>query len=146
MTAPPPCGAAAGERARSTRPPTARPPVTTRLPGAGRRYLDLHNLRNRNWKPAQRALGIDPIRRVSDLGHTFATFALRAGISTFDRSRYMSASLTIIDRHYGHPTKDGRDHAIALLDAQNIHDVHAVEARWTRRKGSSTPGCPGTTA
>jgi hypothetical protein len=34
--------------------------------------------------------------------HTFATFALRAGSSTFDLSRYMGASLTMIDRHYGH--------------------------------------------
>ena len=52
-----------------------------------------------------------------DLRHTFATFALRAGISTFDLSRYMGASLTMIDRHYGHLARDGRDHAINLLDA-----------------------------
>lgn len=52
--------------------------------------LDLHNFRNRNWKPAQRAAGITPLRRVYDLRHTFATFALRAGISTFDLSRYMN--------------------------------------------------------
>jgi integrase len=49
-------------------------------------YLDLHNFRNRNWKPAQEAAGIAPLRRVYDLRHTFATFALRAGISTFDLS------------------------------------------------------------
>jgi hypothetical protein len=36
-----------------------------------------------------------PLRRVYDLRHTFATFALRAGISTFDLSCYMGASLTI---------------------------------------------------
>jgi integrase len=66
-------------------------------------YLDLRNFRNRYWKPAQRAAGIDPLRRIYDLRHTFATFALRAGISTFDLSRYMGASLTMIDRHYGHP-------------------------------------------
>jgi integrase len=62
-------------------------------------YLALHNFRNREWKPAQRAAGIEPMRRVYDLRHTFATFALRAGISTFDLSRYMGASLTMIDRH-----------------------------------------------
>jgi hypothetical protein len=33
-----------------------------------------------------------------DLRHTFATFALRAGISTFDLSRFMGSSLTMIDR------------------------------------------------
>jgi integrase len=45
-------------------------------------YLDRHNFRNREWKPAQIAAGIEPLRRIYDLRHTFATFALRAGIST----------------------------------------------------------------
>jgi hypothetical protein len=45
-----------------------------------------------------RPVGIEPLRRVYDRRHTFATFALRAGISTFDLSRYMDASLTMIDR------------------------------------------------
>ena len=99
-------------------------------------YLDLHNFRYRDWKPAQRALGIDPIRRVYDLRHTFATFALRAGISTFDLSRYMGASLTMIDRQYGHLAKDGRQHAIDLLDSFNGSCVHTVDAKWTRKKGS----------
>ena len=97
-------------------------------------YLDLHNFRNRNWKPAQLAVGITPLRRVYDLRHTFATFALRAGISTFDLSRYMGASLTMIDRHYGHLARDGRDHAIKLLDSYagaKSGDVHEVDAAWT---------------
>jgi len=97
-------------------------------------YFDLHNFRNRNWKPAQLELGITPLRRVYDLRHTFATFALRAGISTFDLSRYMGASLTMIDRHYGHLARDGRVHAITLLDGYsgaNTGDVHAVDAAWT---------------
>ncbi len=80
-------------------------------------YFDLHNFRTRYWRPAQVAAGIEPLRRVYDLRHTFATFALRAGISTFDLSRYMGASLTMIDRHYGHLARDGREHAINLLDA-----------------------------
>jgi integrase len=74
------------------------------------------------------------IRRVYDLRHTFATFALRAGISTFDLSRYMGASLTMIDRHYGHLARDGRDHAINLLDAYSRPgeaDVHQVDVAWT---------------
>ena len=82
-------------------------------------YLDLHNFRTRAWKPAQLAAGIEPPRRIYDLRHTFATFALRAGISTFELSRYMGASLTIIDRHYGHFARDGRQHAIRLLDDLN---------------------------
>jgi integrase len=97
-------------------------------------YLDLHNFRNREWKPAQRAAGIEPMRRVYDLRHTFATFALRAGISTFDLSRYMGASLTMIDRHYGHLARDGREHAIRLLDEMSERQRPRwtlVDAPWT---------------
>jgi integrase len=97
-------------------------------------YLDLHNFRNREWKPAQVAAGIEPLRRVYDLRHTFATFALRAGISTFDLSRYMGASLTMIDRHYGHLARDGREHAIRLLDelsAEQRPRWTLVDAGWT---------------
>jgi integrase len=87
------------------------------FPSATGGYFDLHNFRNRNWRPAQKAARITPLRRVYDLRHTFATFALRAGISTFDLSRYMGTSLAMIDRHYGHLARDGREHAIRLLDA-----------------------------
>ena len=46
------------------------------FPAARGGYLDLHNFRNRDWKPAQIAAGIEPFRRIYDLRHTFATFAL----------------------------------------------------------------------
>ena len=109
----------------------------------GGAYFDLHNFRTREWKPAQRAVGITPLRRVYDLRHTFATFALRAGISTFDLSRYMGASLTMIDRHYGHLARDGRDHAINLLDnysRPDEADVHQVDVAWTlHQQAVATP-------
>lgn len=35
----------------------------------------------------------------------------------------MSASLTMIDRHYGHLARDGRAHAIHLLDTLNAGAV-----------------------
>jgi integrase len=79
---------------------------------------------------SSKAVGIDPLRRVYDLRHTFATFALRAGISTFDLSRYMGASLTMIDRHYGHLARDGREHTIKLLDTLNAPWT-LVDAAWT---------------
>ena len=75
-----------------------------------------------------------PFRRIYDLRHTFATFALRAGISTFDLSRFMGASLTMIDRHYGHLARDGREHAIRLLDelsAEQRPPWTLVDAAWT---------------
>ena len=68
-----------------------------------------------------------------------ANFALRAGLSTFDLSRYMGASLTMIDRHYGHFARDGREHAIKLLDALNAPRTR-VDARWTPKQlGGVTP-------
>ena len=67
--------------------------------------------------------------RQPTLRHTFATFALRAGISTFDLSRFMGASLTMIDRHYGHLARDGREHAAALLDSLAAEE--AAAAPWT---------------
>jgi integrase len=109
------------------------------LPSATGGYFDLHNFRNRNWRPAQKAAKITPLRRVYDLRHTFATFALRAGISTFDLSRYMGTSLAMIDRHYGHLARDGREHAIRLLDAYRgaeAPNVHAVDAQWTLNDSS----------
>ena len=113
-------------------PPNGRSHLVFPSPNGG--HFDLHNFRNRYWKPAQLAAEIAPLRRVYDLRHTFATFALRAGISTFDLSRYMGTSLGMIDRHYGHLARDGRQHAIRLLDsykAAGALDVHAVDARWT---------------
>lgn len=102
-------------------------------------YLDLHNFRNRDWKPAQQAVGIEPFRRIYDLRHTFATFALRAGISTFELSRYMGASLTMIDRHYGHLARDGREHAIRLLDDLNAAAVDAGGRSVDTERRSSRP-------
>jgi integrase len=98
-------------------------------------YFDLHNFRKRYWKPAQRTAGIEPLRRIYDLRHTFATFALRAGISTFDLSRYMGTSLTMIDRHYGHLARDGREHAIRLLDELSADQ----RPRWTLVDAAWTP-------
>jgi hypothetical protein len=37
----------------------------------------------------------------------------------------MGASLTMIDRHYGHLARDGRQHAIALLNAHTEQPVDA---------------------
>jgi integrase len=114
-------------------PPSPNNPLL--FPGDRGGYLDLHNFRDHHWKPAQLAAGVEPLRRIYDLRHTFATFALRAGISTFDLSRYMGASLTMIDRHYGHLARDGREHAIRLLDELSV----GQRPRWTLVDVAWTP-------
>ena len=124
------------------------------FPGERGGYLDVHHFRPFQWRPAQKAAGIDPLRRVYDLRHTFATFALRAGISTFDLSRYMGASLTMIDRHYGHLARDGREHAITR-SSSSTRSTHpskrpnVTRGRWWTlggRRNRKTASTPTTTA
>jgi integrase len=97
------------------------------FPAAEGGYLDLRNWRPRRWRPAQRAADIIPARRLYDLRHTFATVALRAGLGTYELSRYMGTSLINIDRTYGHLARDSHRHAIQLLDDHNsgCRDVDA---------------------
>jgi len=116
----------------------ARPVTPLLFPAPRGGYLDLHNFRRRVWKSAQRAAGIEPMRRPYDLRHTFATFALRAGISTFDLSRFMGASLAMIDRHYGHLARDGREHAAGLLDSLAAADTAAAAWTFGRRRASNS--------
>jgi len=59
-------------------PRSANPPL---FPAPRGGYIDLRNFRRRQWKPAQIAAGINPLRQPYDLRHTYATFALRAGVS-----------------------------------------------------------------
>jgi integrase len=99
-----------------------------RVPRGAGRLLRPAQLSQPEWKSAQVAAGVEPLRRIYDLRHTFATFALRAGISTFDLSRYMGASLTMIDRHYGHLARYGREHAIRLLDELSAETTSTMDA------------------
>jgi hypothetical protein len=51
----------------------------------------------------------------------------------------MGASLTMIDRYYGHLARDGREHAIELLDALNSPESDpwtAVDVRWTSKQAA----------
>src|SRR5207302_4761246 len=73
------------------------------FPNARGGYLDFRNFNRRHWKPVQKAVGIEPLRDLYDLRHTYATFALRAGVPVFALSRFMGTSIAMIDRHYGPP-------------------------------------------
>jgi hypothetical protein len=91
--------------------------------------IDFRSFGRRHWKPAQRRAGIDPLRGLYDLRHTYATFALRAGVPVFAVSRFMGSSIAMIDYHYGHLAHDSREHAVSLLDALALE--RAVDAGWT---------------
>ena len=69
-------------------------------------HLDFRNFNRRHWKPVQKGVGIEPLRDLYDLRHTYATFALRAGVPVFALSRFMGTSIAMIDLHYGHLAVD----------------------------------------
>jgi integrase len=87
-------------------------------------HLDFRNFNRRQWKPVQRAVGIEPLRNLYDLRHTYATFALR--VAVFALSRFMGTSIAMIDLHYGHLALDSYQHAVSLLDALALE--RAVDA------------------
>jgi integrase len=99
------------------------------FPNARGGRIDFRIFGRKHWRPAQIKAGIDPVRGLYDLRHTYATFALRAGVPVFAVSRFMGTSIAMIDRHYGHLANDSREHAVALLDALALE--RAVDAAWT---------------
>jgi integrase len=107
------------------------------FPNARGRRIDFRSFGRRHWKPAQRAAGIDPLRDLYDLRHTYATFALRAGVPVFAVSRFMGSSIAMIDHHYGHLAHDSREHAVFLLDALALE--RAVDAAWTPTRTALKP-------
>jgi integrase len=80
------------------------------------RVIDMHNFARRDWHPALEAAGPTP-RRVYDLRHSFASNALAAGISLYELSRYMGASVQVLEMHYTHLIKDAEQTARTKLDA-----------------------------
>jgi integrase len=102
------------------------------FPNARGGRIDFRVFGRRHWRPAQIAAGIEPIRGLYDLRHTYATFALRAGIPVFAVSRFIGSSIAMIDRYYGHLARDSGEHAVALLDA--LAHERAVDAAWTSNR------------
>ena len=93
------------------------------FPGERGGYLDLHHFRPFHWRPPRRLRGSRRFGGSTISGTRSRPSRSVPAISTFDLSRYMGASLTMIDRDYGHLARDGPEHAIKLLDG--------LSARWT---------------
>jgi integrase len=92
-------------------------------------HLNLDNWRKRIWLPALRGANL---QRAGELWlpgpyamrHTFATWALDAGIDIYDLARLMGTSVQVVDRSYGH---------LAKGQAERARD------RLNRRPSISTP-------
>jgi integrase len=105
--------------------------------------IDLKNVRRAQWHPALESAGL-PSRRIYDLRHSFATWALDAGLSIFELARYMGTSVEMIDRTYGHLAQGAEQAARAKLDAAYArrlgHVGAAAEAGEGERSGSIPHG------
>jgi integrase len=104
-------------------------PLMFPAPRGGLLLLD--NWRNREWYDALDAAGIGK-RGPYHLRHTFASEALAAGVSIFELSRLMGASLKEIDRTYGHLVRESEDAIRARLEARADRPrlEHASAEAW----------------
>jgi integrase len=119
----------------------AHPPrLDTRLlfPAAKGGLIDLHNFREDYWHPAMFSAGFvtdegKPDRGPYALRHTYATWALRAGIPTFTLARRMGTSLEMIEQTYGHLAHDTEEWELDRLEAfDNGTDGRRVDAQGAK--------------
>jgi integrase len=101
--------------------------LTTRLlfPGTRGGFLPLQNFRLREWTPAVRAAGLEH-RPPYALRHTYASFAIAAGVSLFELARFMGTSVEQIDNTYGHLLPDALDRTRRALDVLLADERAAV--------------------
>jgi integrase len=106
--------------------------------GARGGALDLHWWRAKHWNSAVRAAGFvtvdeeghsKPTRSPYSLRHTYAAWAIAAGIGLFELSRVMGTSVEQIDRTYGHLLPDSLDRARSALDAFGSAEQAQEEGR-----------------
>jgi integrase len=97
-------------------PPRLDTPLLFPAPKGGLILLD--NWRTRDWYEGLDAAGIER-RGPYALRHTFASEALAAGVSIFELSRLLGASVKVIDQTYGHLVRDSEDAIRARLDARS---------------------------
>lgn len=78
--------------------------------------IDLHRWRSRAWTPALAAAGL-PHRGPYAMRHTYASWAIAAGIPTFEIATTMGTSLEQLSKTYAHWLPNSADRARVALDA-----------------------------
>jgi integrase len=78
--------------------------------------IDLHRWRARHWTPALLAAGVTH-RGPYAMRHTFASWAIAAGLPTFEIAATMGTSLEQLSKTYAHLLPDFADRARVALDA-----------------------------
>jgi integrase len=90
--------------------------------------LNLHNWRRDEWTPAVKAAGLEH-RSPYAMRHTFASFAIAAGLPTFEIARMMGTSIEQIEKTYGHLLPDALERGRAALEAFDARTNERVASR-----------------
>ena len=90
-------------------------------------YIDLDNWRRREWVPAVEAAGLSADLSPYSMRHTYASFALDAGVSIFELARLMGTSVKVIDSTYGHLVRDSFDRVRTALEQRARREAQKAE-------------------
>ena len=104
-------------------PPRIDTPILFPAPRGG--YIDIERFRHREWTPALRAAGIDH-RRIYDCRHTFATWAIEAGVQASYLAVVMGTSIRELEDTYFRWLRRTDDQLRAAFDS---YDATAVGDR-----------------
>jgi integrase len=95
-------------------------PILFPAPRGG--YIDLEKFRHREWAPALRAAGI-PHRRIYDLRHTFATWAIGNGANALELAKVMGTSTAQLEDTYWRWLTSTADRVRAILEAADVKEA-----------------------
>ena len=95
------------------------------FPGERGGHLNLNVWRRRRWSPAFEFAGL-AYRTPYALRHTFASWAIAAGVPLFELSRFMGTSVEQIGKTYGHLLPDAEQRVTGALDAFDAREAHAT--------------------
>jgi integrase len=98
--------------------------------------IDLHRWRARHWTPALRSAGL-PHRGPYAMRHTFASWAIAAGLPTFEIAATMGTSLEQLSKTYAHLLPDSADRARVALDAYINNAAEAAEGNQGAEAGGT---------
>jgi integrase len=96
-------------------------------------HIGLDNFRRREWRPALEAAGLPESLSPYAMRHTYASFALDAGVSIFELARLMGTSVKVVDATYGHLVRDSFERVRISLEARARRDLTRTE-RARRRE------------
>jgi integrase len=101
------------------------------FPGDKANVINLKAFARDHWATALEQAGLEH-RGLYSLRHTFATWCIAERVDTFTLSRVMGTSMEMIDKHYGHLTRNADE---ALLAAFAEFDGRQMDAEASETGG-----------